>query len=177
MVITKLASKTIQEERTMPNLNINEVITVYRKTVYGVALSHTGSKFDADDVFQEVFLTYFRKGMVFDCEEHRKAWLIRTTLNLCKKATLSTWRRKTVPLESVQEQSYQFAMGEENAVHTALRELPQKYRTVLYLFYFEQFPTAEIADIVKTTDGNVRVRLKRGRDLMREKLKGEYFYE
>ncbi|MCL2698410.1 MAG: sigma-70 family RNA polymerase sigma factor [Oscillospiraceae bacterium] len=158
---------------------IDEIINTYKKTVYGTALSHTRSRHDADDVFQEVFLVYFRKNPVFEDEEHRKAWLIRTTLNHCKKITLSTWRRKTTSLESAQEQSYSFNFSscEENAVHAALRELPEKYRTVLHLFYFEQYKTEEIGKILNLSTVNVRVRLKRGRDLMRKKLKGEYFYE
>ncbi|MCL2638807.1 MAG: sigma-70 family RNA polymerase sigma factor [Oscillospiraceae bacterium] len=161
---------------------INEIISTYKKTVYSVALSNTRSKHDADDVFQEVFLVYFRKNPVFKDEEHRKAWLIRTTLNHCKKITLSTWRKKTVSLVGgdvlgAPELTYQFSSNEENEVHAALRALPEKYRTVLHLFYFEQYKTEEIGRILKTSTVNVRVRLKRGRDLIREKLKGEYFYE
>jgi len=156
---------------------INEIINTYKRTVYAAALSHTRNKHDADDVFQEVFLVYFSKNPVFENEEHRKAWLIRTTLNHCKKITLSSWRKKTVPLDNSHEQSYSFASNEENEVHTALRELPHKYRTVLYLFYFEQYKTEEIGKIMQISTGNVRTRLKRGRDLMRQKLKGEYFYE
>jgi RNA polymerase sigma-70 factor (ECF subfamily) len=156
---------------------IDEIINTYKKTVYAAALSHTRNKHDADDVFQEVFLVYFRKNPAFESEEHRKAWLIRTTLNHCKKITLSTWRKKTTALENAPELSYTFASNEESEVHAALRELPHKYRTVLYLFYFEQYKTEEIGRIMKITTGNVRTRLKRGRDLMYQKLKGEYFYE
>jgi len=166
--------------REKQELNIDEIISTYKKTVYSTALSHTGSKHDADDVFQEVFLVYFRKNLTFQSEEHRKAWLIRTTLNLCKKVTLSSWRKKTTSLESAPELSYNFSSYEENSVHTALRELPQKYSAVLYLFYFEQYKTEEIGKILKISTGNVRIRLKRARDLMRaklENLKGEYFYE
>jgi RNA polymerase sigma-70 factor (ECF subfamily) len=161
----------------MLDINIENIIHTYKKTVYSIALSHTRSKHDADDVFQEVFLVYFRKEPVFKNEEHRKAWLIRTTLNHCKKLTLSTWRKRTTSLEAAPELTYRFSSDEENAVHAALRELPEKYRTVLHLFYFEQYKTEEIGKILKINTGNVRTRLKRGRDLMRQKLKGEYFYE
>jgi RNA polymerase sigma-70 factor (ECF subfamily) len=161
----------------MHDINIDEIINTYKKSIYGIALNHTRSKHDADDVFQEVFLVYFRKNPAFQSEEHRKAWLIRTTLNQCKKITLSSWRRKTTSLEAAPELSYSFDTNEENAVHAALRELPEKYRTVLYLFYFEQYKAEEIGRILNLSTVNVRVRLKRGRDLMRQKLKGEYFYE
>jgi RNA polymerase sigma-70 factor (ECF subfamily) len=156
---------------------IDEIITTYKRLVYGTALSRTRSKADADDVFQEVFMVCFRKAPAFVSEEHCKAWLIRTTLNLSKKVTHGSWRRKALPLDAAPEQSYEFSTPEENAVHQALRELPEKYGAVLYLFYFEGYSTEEIGSITGTSTGNVRVRMNRARAMMREKLKGEYFYE
>jgi RNA polymerase sigma-70 factor (ECF subfamily) len=155
-----------------------QVVEKYENLIYGLALSRLGSKFDADDVFQEVFLIYFKKNKTFNDEEHRKAWLIKTTLNCCKRTLYSTWRKKTAPLEEayLNNMTYQFVSHEENAVFTALRELPEKYRTVLHLFYFEDFSTEKIANILGINGGAVRMRLKRGRDLMHEKLKGEFSF-
>jgi len=161
----------------MYNASIDDIISTHKKTVYNIALSHTRNRHDADDVFQEVFMVCFKKNPSFMSEEHCKAWLIRTTLNLSKKTALSSWRRRTTSLSGAPELSYEFSTPEENAVRTALRELPGKYRTVLYLFYFEQYKTEEIGKLTGTSTGNVRVRLNRARALMREKLKGDYFYE
>jgi len=161
-------------------LEIRQIVEEYQTMVYGIALSRAGNQFDADDIFQEVFLVYFKKGKNFCDEEHRKAWLIKTTLNCCKRALYSTWRKKTAPLDQAgnsRELSYNFVSQEENAVFTALRELPEKYRTVLHLFYIEQFKTEEIARSLGVTGMAVRTRLKRGRDMLREKLKGEYDFE
>jgi RNA polymerase sigma-70 factor (ECF subfamily) len=155
-----------------------QIVEEYQHLVYGLALSRAGNKFDADDIFQEVFLVYFGKDRDFRDEEHRKAWLIKTTLNCCKRALYSTWRKKTVPLdESHKSITYTFVSQEENAVFTALRELPEKYRTVLHLFYFEEFATERIAAVLGITGAAVRMRLMRGRALMREKLKGDYDFE
>lgn len=76
--------------------SIEQVVKTYTATVYGVALTHTASRADADDVFQEVFVAYWRSKPKVSSEEHRKAWLIRTTLNFCLKATQSSWAKKTV---------------------------------------------------------------------------------
>lgn len=159
------------------NEEIDEIIERYKKTVYGIALCHVGNRFDADDVFQDVFLIYFKKNKSFENEEHRKAWLIRTTLNCCKKSLASVWRKKTVHFDDVPEQFYEFSSAEESIVFTAMRELPKKYLIVMHLFYFEDYSIQKIGKILNLKAVTVRVRLKRGRDFMREKLKGEYFYE
>lgn len=159
--------------------SIEEIIDMYTKMVYGIALSHTNIKADADDIFQDVFLTYFQKKPLFNDEEHRKAWLIRTTLNFCKKTTLSSWRKKTIYIDETQNenQTFEFTSKEENIVYTTLRELPQKYRIVLYLFYFEELSIKEISVSLGIKEGTIRMQLTRGREIMREKLKGDYFYE
>lgn len=78
---------------------LEETILRYQNMVYGLALARTGSPADADDVFQETFLAYYRAGKTFREEEHRKAWLLRPALNLSRRVTQSTYRRKVVPLE------------------------------------------------------------------------------
>jgi len=162
---------------TSAPIDYRRVVEEYQGLVYGLALSRTGNKFDADDVFQDVFLIYFRKNIAFRDDEHRKAWLIRTTLNCSKRALHSTWRRKTAPLEESHGLTYQFTSGEESEVFLAMRELPEKYRMVLHLFYFEDLPTEQIADALGISGANVRMRLKRGRDMMRDIIKEEYSFE
>ena len=77
-------------------LSFEQVVGAYSSTVYSVALTHTANRTDADDVFQEVFVAYWRSKPVLTSEEHRKAWLIRTTLNQALKITQSSWAKKTV---------------------------------------------------------------------------------
>ena len=104
--------------------SIETIIQRYKSTIYGVALSYTNNRSDADDIFQEVFLIYFRVKPQFNDEEHRKAWLIRTTINCSLRVVDSTYRKRTVPMDEMEEGSFQFQSKEENAVHLALRELP-----------------------------------------------------
>ena len=156
---------------------MDAIIDRYQDTVYGLALARTGSRSDADDVFQEVFLAYHQCGKTFRDEEHRKAWLLRTTINQSRRVTSSSWRQKTVPLSEREDVPVQFQEPEENEVWTALQSLAEDYRLPIYLFYFQELSTQEIAKILAIRPGAVRMRLTRGREQLREKLKGAYFNE
>ena len=127
------------------NESIETIIQRYKGTVYSVALSYTNNQHDADDIFQEVFLIYFKSKPQFNDEEHRKAWLIRTTMNCSLRVVDSTYRKRTVPMEEMEEGSFQFETKEENAVYLALQALPEKYRIVLQLFYFEDMSIESIS--------------------------------
>lgn len=156
---------------------MDSIIDHYQDMVYGLALARTGCRADADDVFQEVFLAYCQCGKTFRDEEHRKAWLLRTTVNQCRRVTSSSWRRKTVPLSEREDVPVQFQEPEENQVWEALQSLSEDYRLPLYLFYFQGLSTQEIAKALAVRPGTVRMRLTRGRDQLREALKGAYFNE
>ena len=156
---------------------MDQIIDRYQDTVYGLALARTGNRADADDVFQEVFLAYYQSGMVFRSEAHRKAWLLRTTINQSRRVTSSSWRQKTVPLSEREDAPVQFREPEENRVWEALQSLAEDYRLPIYLFYFQELSTQEIAKALAIRPGAVRMRLTRGREQLREKLKGEYFDE
>ena len=153
------------------------IIDRYQEMVYGLALARTGNRADADDVFQEVFLAYYQCGKTFRDEEHRKAWLLRTTINQSRRVTSSSWRQKTVPLSEREDAPVQFREQSENEVWSALQELAEDYRLPIYLFYFQELSTQEIAKALSIRPGAVRMRLTRGREQLREKLKGAYFDE
>ncbi len=153
--------------------SIETVIQRYKGTVYGVALSYTSNQADADDIFQEVFLIYFKSKPQFNDEEHRKAWLIRTTINCSLRVVESTYRKRTVPMDEMEEGSFQFESKEENAVYLALRTLPEKYRIVLQLFYFEDMSIESISKTLNIKVSTVKVQLMRGREMMKTKLKEE----
>ena len=156
---------------------MDSIIDRYQNTVYGLALARTGNRADADDVFQEGFLAYCQCGKTFRDEEHRKAWLLRTTINQSRRVTSSSWRQKTVPLSEREDAPVQFREPEENRVWEALQGLAEDYRLPIYLFYFQELSTREIAKVLAIRPGAVRMRLTRGREQLREKLKGAYFDE
>jgi len=145
------------------------VVKKYADMVYRLAFAQARSGSDADDIFQEVFLRYVRSRPVFESEEHRKAWLIRVTVNCAKKHWSSAWRRRTVPLED----SDTFELPEENELYEAMRKLAPKYRSVIHLFYYEGYSIAEIGGILGVRESTVRTQLTRARARLSEMLKGD----
>jgi RNA polymerase sigma-70 factor (ECF subfamily) len=146
---------------------LEDVVIKYSDMVYRQAFSYTRNKSDADDIFQEVFFRYIKNKPRFESEEHRKAWLIRVTVNCCKKIFVSAWKNKTVPLED----NIVFESDEENSLHFELMKLPMKYRTVIHLFYYENYSAEEIGRILKQNPSAVRMDLTRARRKLKEILK------
>lgn len=140
-----------------------EAVAQYGSAVYRLAYAMTRSRSDADDVFQEVFLRYLRSAPAFREEEHRKAWLLRVTINCAKKLHAAPWRRRTEPLSETLEAP----SPEGEALWEELRRLPDKYRTVLHLYYYEDMTTEEIARLLDRSPATVRSQLMRGRDRLR----------
>ena len=150
-------------------MSTEDVIKKYSDMVYRLAFSYTRNKSDTDDIYQEVFLRYIKNTPEFNGEEHRKAWLLRVTINCCKKMYLSAWRNKIVPLEN----DLIFESEEDNNLHYELMKLPVKYRTVIHLFYYENYSVEEIGDILSQKPPAVRMTLTRARRKLKEILKEE----
>ncbi|TEB05683.1 ECF RNA polymerase sigma factor SigE [Pelotomaculum schinkii] len=148
---------------------IASVVREYADMVYRLAFAQVRSKSDADDIFQEVFLRYVRNNPAFVSEEHRKAWLIRVTINCAKKYWSSAWQRNTVPLDD----NYRFLMPEENELDEVLRKLAPKYRSVIHLYYYEGYSISEIGKILSIKESTVRTQLTRARTQLSNMLKGE----
>lgn len=139
--------------------------------VYRLAYARTGRRDDAEDVTQEVFLRLVRSAPDFRDEEHRKAWLLRVTVNCAGDLFRSPWRKRHRPLEEAD--SLAAPEQEESGVLDAVHALPERYRAVVHLFYYEELSVAEIADILGKSQGAVRTRLSRARALLREFLEEE----
>lgn len=136
--------------------------------VYRLALARTASVPDAEDVFQEVFLRFFRHEDRFANDEHRKAWLIRCTLNRCSSLLSSPWRKRIVPLDTAAEVGVE---DDYREVYSAVLSLPAKYRAAIHLHYFEGLSVAEMARMMNVPEGTVKSQLSRGRALLRDMLK------
>ena len=137
--------------------------------VYRLACAVTGSRSDADDVFQEAFLRYHRAAPDFESAAHEKAWLLRVTANRCKSLLCSPWRKRSVPLEDV----YACPGPEESAVTEALAALPSRDRMLLHLYYYEGYRTEEIAGLLGRKSATVRSQLTRARQKLALLLKEE----
>ena len=137
--------------------------------VWRLALARTRHVQDSEDVFQEVFCRFFRHQGELESNEHRKAWLIRCTLN-CTNTLLSAPWRKNLPLEEAVLQAIE---PEDRAVYRAVLALPPKYRTAIHLHYVEGYSIAEISAFLGAKEGTVKSWLSRGREKLAAALKGD----
>ncbi len=140
----------------------------YQDMVYRVALHATASPSDGEDAVQEVFLRLYTHRKPFDSDEHLRRWLIRVTVNVCKNMLKQRWRRQ-VPLDAVAEQPA-FDRPAEGELYAAVLSLPEGYRTVLDLYYYEGLSTAEIGKLLGLKQSAVTTRLSRARAILKEKL-------
>ena len=133
----------------------------FKDTVYRVALNYLKNPHNAEDICQEVFVRLYRTVKPPEEHEHLKAWLIRVTLNECKRFLASPWNR----LCSIDEclQLPFFDQPELNGVYSAVMKLPQKYRIAIYLHYYEGYSTGEIGSILGISTSAVCSRLERAR--------------
>lgn len=150
----------------------NEHFTALAKrhmdTVFRVALSYLKSPADADDITQTVLLKLYRYTGTFENDAHIRNWLIRVTVNACRSALRSPWRR----MEDIEAyaNSIEFPTQEHGELFEAVMVLPAKYRVVIYLFYYEGYSTRELASILNLPEATVRTRLLRGRERLRKTL-------
>ncbi|RFZ77664.1 sigma-70 family RNA polymerase sigma factor [Lacrimispora amygdalina] len=146
-----------------------KVIRYYSDMVYRLAFARTGTKHDADDVFQEVFLRYVKKKPVFVDEEHRKAWLIRVTINCSNNFWSSLWNKKTQELND----EILFETKESINIYSELQQLPPKYREVIHLFYYENMSLEEISLALNRKNSTIRTQLTRARAMLKKFIKEE----
>ena len=142
----------------------------YSDMLYRLAFTILRSCEDAEDAVQTVFYKYLRKQPQFGSDEYEKAWFIRVTINQCKDSMRKRKIRVTVPLDEVIDFGVYDEQGE---VLQTLFSLPEKYKLVLVLHYLEGFKVDEVAKMVKISKSAVKMRLSRGRELLKEKTRGE----
>lgn len=162
-------------------------IETYSATLYKIAFLQLKSAEDAEDVVQEVFCQYIKTDTVFESEEHEKSWLIKVTLNACKKLWRSAWYRHHAAMPEVVQSDIcdeegrpegDYIRREENAeLMRAVWELPDKYREVIHLYYYEELSIKEIATVCGRPESTITSQLTRGRNILKKRLKEEYRFE
>ncbi|MCL2842867.1 MAG: sigma-70 family RNA polymerase sigma factor [Oscillospiraceae bacterium] len=141
---------------------------MYMDTVFRVAFNYLKSRSDADDITQNVLIKLYRANKTFENNAHIKHWLIRVTINECKRTLLSPWRH-IEPIEDYIE-TLSFEAPEQNELFEMVMKLPAKYRISIFLYYFEDYSTEEIAQLLNVPNATVRTRLKRAREHLKSEL-------
>lgn len=150
-----------------PDQSVEEVFRTYGNMLYRIAFVMMKNAFDAEDAVQDTLIKYMEhaeSGRSFATEEHRKAWLIRVDINLCKNRLRFY---KNHPRISVEELSRYYEEKEDTRLMDSLLRLPAKYREALLLHYVEGYQGKEIAGMLKLSESAVRKRLERGREKLR----------
>ena len=144
-----------------------ELARAYAPAIYRLAYARTGSRADAEDIMQEVFVRLLRAGPDFADRAHARAWLLRVAANCANDWFRAPWRRREGPLTD----SLPAPEHEDGGVVEAVLALPAKYRAAVHLYYYEELSVAEIAKITGKSESAVKSRLFRARAMLREALK------
>lgn len=151
---------------------------VYRQhvdAVYRVCFGFMKNNADAEDAVQETFLKFLQceKNQSFENASHERAWLIVTASNICKNILRSWTRQKRKEMESFEELPDNSGVPRNDRVLEAVLNLPDKYKTAIYLFYYEEYSCSDIAAALEKKESTVRSILKRGRAILQKTLGGE----
>lgn len=153
---------------------VNRAMERHADTVRRLCLIHLKNHADTEDIFQNVFLKYALSSVRFESEEHERAWFIRVTLNACRDLLRRFFRSRTVSLDKLVEEPARIA-PEHREVLEAVLALPQPYRDVVYLHYFEGMTAPQISQALHKKVHTVYTLLTRARQRLRETLGGDAY--
>lgn len=155
----------------MNKKNVEKIVRKYADLVYRVAYTILKNKSDAEDIFQDVFMKVCTENISFMSEEHEKAWLIKVTKNKCldflKKSCNKNKEELDENLVKEESNSNQYVVDE-------VMKLPEKYRVIIYLFYFEGYKISEMSQILEINESTIKSQLVKARELLKESLREEF---
>lgn len=149
---------------------IGVALQKYSDIVYRICFIYLRNSPDIDDVFQEVFLKLLQKNLPFESEDHEKAWLIRVTINKCKDVVKGFWQKNINLVENV-ELPLKDSAG--NELLQVVLSLPQKYKDVIYLYYYEEYTVPQMAKLLQRNENTIYSNLHRAKGLLKQKLEGK----
>lgn len=155
---------------------IDYIVEKYKDPLFAISFNICQSTEDAEDVLQDTFFKYYTLSKDFEHESHLKFWLIRVVINHSRDIVTSFWRKKRTNWEEY-IQSLPFTEPKEQRLLEAVMVLPEKYRTVVHLYYYEEYSIQEIAGILKKRETTIKSQLHRGRKLLKQMLKEEWYDE
>jgi RNA polymerase sigma-70 factor (ECF subfamily) len=147
-------------------------LELYADAVRRICFIHLKNRADMEDVFQEVFLKYILHEQPFESHAHEKAWLIRVAINACKDVLKSFFRKNVTSIEELDTEPFCLSDGESEILDAVLR-LPEHYRDVIYLCYYEGYSAVEIAKMLGKNENTIYTWLSRARRKLKEWLGGE----
>ena len=156
---------------------ISGLLDKYGDMVLRIAYTYLKNRADAEDIVQDVFLRIIDKKPSFNDENHEKSWLIRATINMCKNKVNLFWNKNKCSIDDVQEFAVSDKYNTDTSVFQAVMALGEKYRVVVYMYYYEGYSTPEIAKVIGKSETTIRSLLHRARNKLKDMLKEDYDFE
>lgn len=153
-------------------IEVNHAIEKYADMIQRICFYYLKNQSDTEDVFQNVFMKYMLHDKPFDNSEHEKAWLLRVAINACKDYLKSFFRCNAVSFDALNEIEAEVPENHREVLEAVL-SLPNKYKDVIYLHYYEGYSAAEIGKILKKKENTIYSLLSRGREMLKKKLGGD----
>lgn len=175
-LFSKVESPSLKEaaRREAVNHQAERMLTDHGNSILRLAYSYLHNLSDAEEVLQETLIRFLQTAPVLESTAHEKAWLLRVAANLSKnRLSYERLRRSDELVEELAAEERE----DLSFVWEAVRSLPIPYREVIHLFYYEGYPTAEIAQMLNRKEATVRSDLRRGRERLKEMLKEAYDFE
>ncbi len=144
------------------------IFNLFKNDVYRLAYSYTKNISDSDDITQNVFVKLYKHNEVLEVDDLSiKKWLFKVTINECKSLLLSSWKKKIIPFTEKEENTL-YAKINDNNILDQVMQLPKKYRLVIFLYYYENYSTKEISEVLNITITNVQTMLSRAREKLKK---------
>ncbi len=153
------------------NAKAEMLFDAYGNMILRLAYSYLHNMADAEEILQETLIKYLQAVPAFEGKEHEKAWLLHVASNLSKNKIKYNGIRET---DELNEELVAQEREDLSFVWAAVKDLPEKYRETIHLFYYEGLSTRQIAEALERKESTVRSDLKRGRERLKQILKEEY---
>ncbi len=160
----------MEQKHYLDDRDVTRIVETYSDMLLRIALNRVKSVSEAEDIVQSVYLRLMTSRPQFRTADHERAWLVRTAVNLCLDYGKSAFRRTSVPLREEMEAA---PPRETSGILDAVRQLPERDRYAIYLYYYEGLSTKEIARMLGERNGTTTSRLSRARKKLKSLLKGD----
>ena len=147
----------------------DKVVCDYSQMLFKVAYSYTKSITDSEDIVQEVFMKLYRARKVFENDEHIKNWLIRVTINQSINENKRKQKELLIGDEYINNLPDTSDADEKNEeIYDCVCSLKDSYKTIIILYFYDNYCIKEIANILKISESNVTTRLNRAKRKLKE---------
>lgn len=150
-------------------MDIEQIYHRQVDTVYRVAMMYLKNRPDAEDMTQQAFINLMNKPVAFESESHERAWLIVTVSNLCKNQLSHWYKKKRTDFEDVAPLLSSEDPQTDHVLEQVLN-LPDEYKTIIYMYYYEGYSTREISQYLELNESTLRSRMQKARELLKLKL-------